>query len=236
MVRVTILSRPTPIQPEMVTVKYGLLYNWYAATDARLICADGWEVPEKTDWETLQSYLGGEAISGLKMKEIGIEFWASDNGSTNESGFNGRSGSHRFGSTGSFALPLNGSGNFMSITHDAGSTIYAGKLAATWESFLINTLTIHNIKNGLSIRLLKTTTTLTNGQTGTYTGNDGKVYRTICIGTQEWLADNLCETKFRNGDYIPGYDGGVYTPFTNSAWAALTTAGVCCYNDDTDNI
>jgi uncharacterized protein (TIGR02145 family) len=52
--------------------------------------------------------------------------------------------------------------------------------------------------SGLSVRFVKTSTTLTDGQSGTYTGNDGKVYRTICIGTQEWLADNLNETKYRN--------------------------------------
>jgi len=70
----------------------------------------------------------------------------------------------------------------------------------------------------------------------TYTGNDGKVYRCTKIGTQVWVADNLAETKFRNGDWIPGYDAGVYTPISNAAWAALTTAACCCYNDDTDNI
>ena len=79
------------------------------------------------------------------------------------------------------------------------------------------------IKQGGPIRLVKTTTTLTHGQTGTYTGNDGKVYRTICIGTQEWLADNLCETKFRNGDWITGFDGGVYTPISNADWATEET-------------
>jgi hypothetical protein len=89
--------------------------------------------------------------------------------------------------------------------------------------------------HGQSIRPIRTTTTLSHGQTGTYTGNDGKVYRTICIGTQEWLADNLCETKFRNGDYIPGFDGGVYTPITNEAWAALTTPACCAYDDDLSN-
>ena len=89
---------------------------------------------------------------------------------------------------------------------------------------------------GLPLRAIKGSTTLTHGQTGTYTGNDGKVYRTICIGTQEWLADNLCETKFRNGDWIPGFDGGVYTPFSNAAWAALTTGALCAYNNDWSNV
>ncbi len=64
-----------------------------------------------------------------------------------------------------------------------------------------------------------------------------RLYRcTVKIGTQVWLADNLCEKKFRNGDYIHGYELGVYTPIPDEDWAALTTDGVCCYNDDTDNI
>ena len=76
---------------------------------------------------------------------------------------------------------------------------------------------------------MKTTTSLTHGQTGTYTGNDGKIYRTICIGTQEWLADNLCETKYRNGDSIPEVTD-------DSAWAALTTGAMCAYNNDWSNV
>jgi hypothetical protein len=51
--------------------------------------------------------------------------------------------------------------------------------------------------------LLKDSTTLSHGQTGTYIGNDGKVYNTICIGTQEWLSQDLQETKYRNGSIIP---------------------------------
>jgi hypothetical protein len=74
-----------------------------------------------------------------------------------------------------------------------------------------------NKKAGEAIRLLKDSTTLTHGQIGTYIGNDGKVYPTICIGTQEWLACNLNETKYQNGDWITGFDGGVYTPISNVA-------------------
>jgi hypothetical protein len=84
-------------------------------------------------------------------------------------------------------------------------------------------------KSGLSIRPIKDSTTLSDGETGTYTGNDGKVYRTICIGTQEWVADNLAETKFRNGDDIP-----IVTD--NATWDALETAGMCAYDNDDNNI
>ena len=47
--------------------------------------------------------------------------------------------------------------------------------------------------NGASIRLVKNSTTLTPGQTGTYIGNDGTTYNTICIGTQEWMSEDLRE-------------------------------------------
>jgi len=78
---------------------------------------------------------------------------------------------------------------------------------------------------GMSVRLVKDSTTLTHGQTGTYTGNDGRVYSTICIGTQEWLSESLCETEYRNGDPI-------LEVTDNAAWAALTTGARCSYNND----
>ena len=41
------------------TVKYGYLYNWYAATDSRNISNTGWHVPTDTEFTTLTIYLHG---------------------------------------------------------------------------------------------------------------------------------------------------------------------------------
>src|SRR5690606_15337853 len=49
---------PEP-EPPIEGIKYGLLYNWYAANDVRNIAADGWSIPTDDDINTLAEYLGG---------------------------------------------------------------------------------------------------------------------------------------------------------------------------------
>lgn len=67
---------------------------------------------------------------------------------------------------------------------------------------------------------------------GTMTDQDGNVYKTITIGTQTWMAENLRTTKYRNGDPIPNVTD-------NTAWFTLLTDAYCNYkntgNSDTIN-
>jgi hypothetical protein len=79
-------------------------------------------------------------------------------------------------------------------------------------------------KMGGYVRLIKDDSTL-----DTYTGNDGKTYNTVKIGNQVWMAENLAETKYRNGDLIP-------TVTDNSTWSSLTTGAKCAYNNDQSNV
>ncbi len=54
---------------------------------------------------------------------------------------------------------------------------------------------------------------------------DGNSYKTIVIGTQTWMAENLKTTKFRNGDPIPKVT-------ENVAWKNLTSGAYCNYNNE----
>ena len=60
---------------------------------------------------------------------------------------------------------------------------------------------------------------------GSMTDQDGNVYKTIVIGTQDWMAENLKASHYRNGDLIPV----VTNPNT---WAGLSTGATCWYNND----
>jgi len=214
-------------------INYGYLYNWYAATDSRKISSsDNWVVPTRTQLATLRTNLGLFATSGGKLKEIGYVYWDSPNtGATNEVKFNARGSGLRSGANGQY-INNKVENRIWSITAASASGAYFGWLRNDDQVFVEQD---DAIINGNCIRLLRSSTSLTDGQTGTYVGNDGKIYRTICIGTQEWLADNLAETKYRNGNWITGFDGGVYTPISNAAWAAKTTEAMCVYNDDESN-
>lgn len=88
---------------------YGHLYNWFAVNDARNIAPVGWHVATAAEWETLSTFLGGDTISGAKLKDIGTSLWRSPNiGATNDVGFKALPGGLR--------MP---DGTFLLWTYDA---------------------------------------------------------------------------------------------------------------------
>ncbi|MFN5305549.1 MAG: FISUMP domain-containing protein, partial [Bacteroidota bacterium] len=60
---------------------------------------------------------------------------------------------------------------------------------------------------------------------GSMTDQDGNVYKTIVVGTQEWMAENLRASHYRNGDAIALVNN-------NTTWQGLNTGATCFYNND----
>jgi uncharacterized protein (TIGR02145 family) len=58
---------------------------------------------------------------------------------------------------------------------------------------------------------------------------DGNVYRTLTVGKQIWMAENLQVTRYRNGEPIP-----VITD--TAAWSVCTSGAYCNYNNDTGKV
>lgn len=65
-------------------------------------------------------------------------------------------------------------------------------------------------------------------QTGTVKDIDGNVYKTVIINGQEWMAENLKVTRYRNGDPIPNVTDG-------SKWETLSTSAYGVYDNDESN-
>ena len=57
---------------------------------------------------------------------------------------------------------------------------------------------------------------------------DGNKYKTVTIGTQEWIVENLNVEHYRNGDPIPQVTDA-------DEWSKLTTGAWCFYENKTSN-
>lgn len=227
-----ILYIPRPVNP-IFYPEYGLLYNWYVATDTRKISSsDDWVVPTRVQWRALADYLGAAGNYytnnvGGKLKETGLTHWASPNTSaTNEVNFNAKPSGLRT-ETGAISSLTQQFRAWSS--NNVSSNVYEYLLYYNIAEFDESAF---NMESGRALRLLYVGA----GTPTSYTGNDGKVYRVVTIGTQIWLADNLTETRFRNGDIIPWYGANSANYFTNAEWAALTTAGCCAYKNTLSNV
>ncbi|HPM99449.1 MAG TPA: FISUMP domain-containing protein [bacterium] len=66
------------------------------------------------------------------------------------------------------------------------------------------------------------------GETGTLIDIDGNIYKTVQIGNQIWMAENLKVTHYRNGDPIPNIT-------SSDVWSKLENGAYCCYDNQLAN-
>ena len=235
-------------------VDLGAIYNWFVVTDARKITSsDVWNVTTLAQWEGLRAYIAangwnydgttdaGTNETNKQGKAVAVfAGWDSDF----ISGSVGNTGSYEENRNiiGLSAKPVGlryNSGNyanknkqiFIWCSDDLGG-IYAAKADVNYDSSRLGTSSVFFKQNGISVRLVADATGVPDGTLTKYTGNNNIEYSAIAINGLYWLTENINETNYRNGDWIHGFDEGVYTPISNAAWAALETEAMCYYDDD----
>ena len=203
---------------------YGVLYNWPAAMASSMssstvpsgvqgICPAGWHLPSDEEWKILEGEVDsqygypdpewnevtGRGIdAGGNLKETGTTHWNSPNtGATNSSGFTGLAAGHR--AAVGYYLWLGVYGYFWSSMEYSSSD--------AWLRVLNNYSaqpgrTSHSKGNGLPVRCCMD---YQSGDT-LLDIRDGKKYKTIQIGNQRWMAENLA--------YLPSV-----SPSDSGSWA-----------------
>lgn len=78
--------------------------------------------------------------------------------------------------------------------------------------------------SGTTIDTIKTTKQPTSGYGPNITDVEGNSYKTVYIGSQQWMAENLKTSKYNNGNTI----SNVTDP---TQWKNLTTPAWCHYNN-----
>lgn len=196
--------------------KYGKLYNWYAVNDSRGLAPEGFIVPKNSHWKALAEYLASNDFEDYDLKS---ENGWHDNEGNNTSGFSAQASGYRYNDTTYFTDESEENQEFMpfafaNLEFQAywwTSTEISKNTACAWKlEYEIEADDEWNIKtNGFAVRCIKddkqiknnSAVTTINPDPGQFIDNrDGKSYKTVKIGNQIWMAENL---SFRpeNGKY-----------------------------------
>lgn len=206
---------PEPI-PEVVE-GYGLLYNWFAATDVRGVAPTNFRVPTDADVATLFANFADTdaasiALKGTRIISIdGHPGWGDTSNGDNSSGmtlyaYGGRD------ELGDYEVDDMG-------TH-LGIWYYIEEPSALHVFVILDIGGLADFavaeQSGCCIRCVSDT----EPATAIVTDIDGNAYNWVQIGTQYWLTNNLKTTKYNNGDSITtGLDNAAWAATTDGAWA-----------------
>jgi uncharacterized protein (TIGR02145 family) len=158
--------------------KYGRLYEW---DDAIRLCPDGWHLPTTAEWNTLISFVGADA--GTKLKSTSD--WREGAG-TDIYGFGALPGGVLIGEYGE----INTNGYWWTATEDRASNSYEVRIN-NGNGVQVDWWWDNKTKQ-YSIRCVKGLSSSSSIAYGKVTDNrDNKEYKTVKIGTQTWMAENL---------------------------------------------
>ncbi len=183
-------------------VTYGRLYDWETAMT---VCPDGWHLPSDEEWTVLENAVGDSRTAGTKLKA------ATGNG-TDDYGFSALLGGRGYLSSDGFFLEVGGRGYWWSATENGSNYVYLRSMIYGYSDVYKSDYG----KSGLfSVRCVKnssgggggsSSSTNSYSSSGGGSGNhfnpnipyinfidnrDGKTYKSVVIGTQTWMAENL---------------------------------------------
>lgn len=212
----------TSIKPKKFKLKFGLYYRSDIVHYSKSIAASGWRIPSLNDFIAICSVFGSPYSQSPALRAIGEEYW------------------YYFGidATNLTKLSFIGSGVYYPTTNafegirslceiNFSSNAVPGYFDCAQfysETYDIDIFS-RTIQENVPLRVCRTNMNMSDGEKGSYVGNDGKVYQTVCWAHIEMITSNLVETKFSNGSDIP--------VVTNSADFISSVVPCGCYKDFT---
>jgi len=197
--------------------------------DTTSICASNAHVPTFAETMSLLTFLGDASLAGGKLKAI--DHWNTPNvGATDEYLFHAVGGGQREWMDGSFNS-LKESGYYWIFDQPTPYAV-AYFSFSTYNStfnYQTNLSEDHGKIRGWNIRLIIDSPIEIVDNLAIYVGNDLRRYKCTLINGVWWLAENLAETKWRNGDLIPNVTD-------NTEWIGLITGAQCIYDNDIKNL